>query len=663
MMAVPRLSDVAHALFERGFHVIPLNGKKALVRWEEFQRRAPTEDEVTAWWARWPNANVGIITGIQVVVIDADDEQAREFMESGAVTRTPWKVKTPRGWHYYYAINAALTLTNAAGNGLDARGVGGYVVAAGSVGYEWAVDMAYGADSWQDLPVLTPQDVAAINRYRGGAASAASSSGEPIGPSLADLASVHIPHDASPTSEGGRNNALASLVGQWIAQGMVLSDILAHARIWNASNLPPLPDAELIQTVTSISIGHGRRHGEQVPLTPSTAPAGALRVFTLGDLEDDPPALPETFWGHGVLFRGARLLLGGAPKVGKSRFFLSMAVAAAVGGAFMGVQFERPIRVLWIQAEINISFVRERIEALILDMTDDQVELVRANLAVTGRLDLDLTQATDRALVDEAMRSFRPDFTCFDPAINFSTADENRNTEVRALLRAVDALGAAHDCATALVHHIRKDVLGGVKGMAGEGASFEAIRGASAFRGWYDTGILLGGDSHNTTVAYECRNAASPAAHVASFNATTGRYEVADLSAFNDDDQETPSHTSPNSRQRRPLTSAYGSQEAGPDQDQGDGETRRSRLDVRMENVMRMISEAPGGILAAELKHRCEVAFNIKTSVAESILTALTRSGAVTKTRVGFNSVRYSIASTGRATSAQPVDNLDGEHA
>jgi hypothetical protein len=37
--------------------------KRSSVLWKEFQDRYPTEDEVNAWWDKWPEANVGIVTG------------------------------------------------------------------------------------------------------------------------------------------------------------------------------------------------------------------------------------------------------------------------------------------------------------------------------------------------------------------------------------------------------------------------------------------------------------------------------------------------------------------------------------------------------------------------------------------------------------------------
>ena len=58
---------------ELGWSVIPVNlfykdsttkaQKKPMVNWSMYQNRLPTEEEVTDWWTKWPNAGIGIVTG------------------------------------------------------------------------------------------------------------------------------------------------------------------------------------------------------------------------------------------------------------------------------------------------------------------------------------------------------------------------------------------------------------------------------------------------------------------------------------------------------------------------------------------------------------------------------------------------------------------------
>mgnify|MGYP003305920333 CR=1 FL=1 len=85
--------------------------------------------------ARYPGANWAAITGITFVVLDCDSEEAVRFVESGQVTRSPLKQKTPRGgYHYFYQINEGLNVRNMTGK-LDVRGEGGYVMVSPSTKY------------------------------------------------------------------------------------------------------------------------------------------------------------------------------------------------------------------------------------------------------------------------------------------------------------------------------------------------------------------------------------------------------------------------------------------------------------------------------------------------------------------------------------------------
>jgi len=58
-----KIIDAALEYLDRGFSVIPVKrtDKRPYVRWEEFQHRLPTADEIEHWWSSRPDANVAII--------------------------------------------------------------------------------------------------------------------------------------------------------------------------------------------------------------------------------------------------------------------------------------------------------------------------------------------------------------------------------------------------------------------------------------------------------------------------------------------------------------------------------------------------------------------------------------------------------------------------
>ena len=90
-----------------------------------------------------------------------------------------------------------------------------------------------------------------------------------------------------------------------------------------------------------------------------TAP---LACFSLGQLLDDRSALPDDIIAPRVLTPGGLLVLGGAPKVGKSDFLISWLVHMAAGQPFLGFTPPRPLRIFYLQAEIQYHYLRERLK-------------------------------------------------------------------------------------------------------------------------------------------------------------------------------------------------------------------------------------------------------------------------------------------------------------
>lgn len=556
-----KMLDHALALYEMGLRVIPLGDpwshpppsvkgateaermaqwcKRPRVLWEQYQKQPTTEANVRDWWTRWPRANIGVLTGIdqggyRLVVVDADSAAADRWLdESGEVATTPVLTQTARGRHRWYRMPANLHITNAssAKAKIDLRGVGGYVVAPGSTyadgtHNEWIVAPGWDLRDFDMLPELSNADLGAIQRF-GGHWGATDEHGDPRGPRtssapheeiLADLGAVKLPHDGSPVEPGGRNQALASLAGTWITQGFSLDRLLREARAWNANNPQPLGDHEVLHTLLSILSTHAKKAGT---IPHAHIPDAKVEIFSWAEMDDAPPAVPETYWREGVLFDGARVLLAGPPKIGKSNLVLQLALAAASGGEFLGHRFEKPLRVLWLQAEIHRGFLHQRVSRLMGALTDEERALVRDNFSLSGRLGLDLLDGQDYGVVKRILADCKPDLLILDPVINFSTAEENDNTEMHRVLKLVDALSKDHRCATVLVHHTRKDASAG---------DFNAIRGASALRGWFDSGFLLTGQAGDAQaiLSYELRNAPECTPSVLE-KTETGRFSFSQL--------------------------------------------------------------------------------------------------------------------------------------
>ncbi len=124
----------------RGWSVIPMQpqGKRPLVAWRPFQQQRAGPAEIEAWFRRWPDANVGLVTGAisGLVVIDVDvrhdgahSVDAAE-RAGGPLPSTVEALTGGGGRHLYCAHPGRWTPNRVAMRpGIDVRGDGGCVVA------------------------------------------------------------------------------------------------------------------------------------------------------------------------------------------------------------------------------------------------------------------------------------------------------------------------------------------------------------------------------------------------------------------------------------------------------------------------------------------------------------------------------------------------------
>jgi hypothetical protein len=133
---------------QRGLSVIPLayGDKKPVVRWEEYQDRRATEEEVRKWFSKLHN--IGIVCGSvssNLIVIDFDSEDKfKEFYEKldktypelRDIILNTWMVETGKGRHIYLRLKMdtnefkeKMRTKVRLVEGVDIKAEGGYVVA------------------------------------------------------------------------------------------------------------------------------------------------------------------------------------------------------------------------------------------------------------------------------------------------------------------------------------------------------------------------------------------------------------------------------------------------------------------------------------------------------------------------------------------------------
>jgi len=129
--------EMAYEYISRGYSVIPLEprGKKPIIKWQEFQERYATREELNTWFENTRN-NIGIVTGriSGITVLDCDTPEAEALARKLGMPPT-YSVKTGKGRHFYFEYEPGTRNFQKRDDlpGIDLRSDGGYVVAPPSV--------------------------------------------------------------------------------------------------------------------------------------------------------------------------------------------------------------------------------------------------------------------------------------------------------------------------------------------------------------------------------------------------------------------------------------------------------------------------------------------------------------------------------------------------
>ncbi len=122
---------------KEGWSIIPVEpkGKKPLIDWKPYQQRLSTETELRSWLEKWPEMNIGIVTGFisGLTVLDLDGTDGNEFRLKKNIV-SPAVSLTGNGRQVFYKWKDGIkNSVKVIASGVDVRGEGGFVVAPPSI--------------------------------------------------------------------------------------------------------------------------------------------------------------------------------------------------------------------------------------------------------------------------------------------------------------------------------------------------------------------------------------------------------------------------------------------------------------------------------------------------------------------------------------------------
>ncbi len=267
-------------------------------------------EQIAAWAARYPGANLGIATGTAsgMIALDVDpknggpDSLAELIANHGSMPATTRQITGSGGEHWYFKAPPGMAVTNSAGKlgrGLDVRGDGGLVVVAPSRSDKGPYRWVPGCAPWETPPAeCPPWLVARLGRAPapkgpvpdGARGSFPPASAEVLAAAREALAQHGIAVDGM---GGGLHTVHAAAI---LTHDFALTDEEAWPLFleWNATCVPPWEPDELRERLS-----RGRKYGKLPYGCRRTMDTLAAARKIIADWEsqrsDDPSPMFATF--------------------------------------------------------------------------------------------------------------------------------------------------------------------------------------------------------------------------------------------------------------------------------------------------------------------------------------------------------------------------------
>jgi hypothetical protein len=306
-----------------GFRVIPLVPGKKTPLIQNWQNEGTWDEaKIREWWRRWPNANIGILTGRYrdgyFIVLDFDPRNGGDWWDDVGEDVLPptWVVHTPnKGRHYYYRTTELYRCEKLL-PGVDLRGEGGYVVAPPSVliddekGFvgDWGFQIG-NMPKDMGMAVRSHADIVRLRRSEGGlwvlGGAGVGDAGGKAGDAT-DGANGRSPLwlMPPPIPKGMRHDYLVSFAGALWSAGLSKEEV--EKILWRALELlATLDDFDPVKEIGNIVKGLQKWEGASYTLgsllrmLPGRTAVVVRQVLT-GETEGEPEGLPVNAFTNGA---------------------------------------------------------------------------------------------------------------------------------------------------------------------------------------------------------------------------------------------------------------------------------------------------------------------------------------------------------------------------
>lgn len=229
----------------------------------------------------------------------------------------------------------------------------------------------------------------------------------------------------------------------------------------------------------------------------STLQNNGEKAFSVRHYLNDKSPMPKDIIGPRILTPGGLLVIGGTPKVGKSNFLLSLLVHLAAGVSFLDMKPAKPLKIFYLQNEMEYSDMRERLLQLKIDQ--NLLDLVKENLVITKKIPLTLNPEGIRSMIAKKLDAKTVDLIVIDSFLDYGSMLSFLKSGMDKLRFITNPMAGV-----ILTHHTKK-----VSSATLEKNPFQALSGSNILRSVYTSGIVIFKQNERTNtlkVVYELRN-------------------------------------------------------------------------------------------------------------------------------------------------------------
>ena len=197
----------------------------------------------------------------------------------------------------------------------------------------------------------------------------------------------------------------------------------------------------------------------------------------------------------------------------------------AAGRSFLGMTPNRPLKIFYMQTEIEYEYMKERLQQL----DNELLDIAANNLIITPKVHLSFNHDEINEIKEIVNERFKPDVLAIDPLRNIFSREYGNENDNSAMLfflqKTLEKLRSAvnPDACIVLTHHTKI-----IKKNAGR-RSISGFERSWFFEGFYSTGMVMFAHDEESTVrqiVFELRNGERVASKLV--DKINGRWKLVD---------------------------------------------------------------------------------------------------------------------------------------